>query len=228
MIFNLVDPNKANNMRVLFLQLVQDEIEIYKEVNKSKVNSQTVKQSCLRFVDDVYYEMKEKKLFEDGEFLFKLSEKKPRRISDRIAKMKVALSRKNSICGMPGQAPPVRLDKKGVSDQKFAFFRRNTLSKFQIPMVNLISNDIPVNVEDVIEYINTECGFFNNAKTLQRTEKGFTFLNTLVDRLKLKKEEHTFDELKKILCLKENIDEDSFQDDGRLSNRSKRSGKLTI
>jgi hypothetical protein len=207
MIVSIVDPKKANKSRQYFLNLVEDELLTRSLESETKINSQTSKHTKRRYTDATYYEMKEKKLFQNEEFerIFKILEK-PRRLSDRIAKMKLAFSRRGSLLKQPKSTEMKKFNKKGVSDRKFTFFRRNTLSKLSSG-INLPSKQT---VEDVVEYININNGFVHNRKTLQRTEKGFHFLNNLVDRLKLKKEEHTFEEVKKILCLKENIDEESI------------------
>jgi hypothetical protein len=229
MLSNIINPNKINTTRLKFLQIITEELGIFMSINKSKVNSRTIQQAHTQYVDDIYYVMKEKKLFEDEEFenIFKITKKEPRRLSDTLQKLKATLSRKNSLIAQPATID-MRLNKKGVSDQKFEHFRRNTLSKFyrsdsteqeNILIAGLFT--IQKHIDDMVEYINIESGFIYNEKTLQRTEKGFTFLKALVNRIKLKKDEHTFDELKKILCLKENIDDDISE--GRLSNRSKRS-----
>jgi hypothetical protein len=216
-----IKPNRVNKTRKNLLNLTQKDFQPKLTQLNTKVNSCTLKEIQQRYENDTYFEMKEKKLFTNDEYeiISKLSIKPPRRLSDKIAKIKLNFSRKNSLIAVNNNSER-RLSRRGISDMKFAFFRRNTLH-INLPLSQ--KSDI-VNIEDVVEYININHGFVNNKKTLERTEKGFRFLNDTVNKYKIKKFENSFEELKKILCLKENIDEDSLiEEEGVLSSRTYKS-----
>jgi hypothetical protein len=218
---------KTKSSKDILLRLVEDEYQDCNKIDNTKINSTTSKQAHKKYKNDIYYEMKEKKLFTDEEYISFSSHKKRHKLSDKIAKMKNPYKVGNNGADLQ------RLNKRNnISDRKVAFFRRNTLSKIEIPeglLSQASSPQEPLGIEEVVEYINIDSGFIYNIKTLQRTEKGFTYLNKLVDRLKHRKneEEHSFNELKKILCLKENIDEEVMEE-GILSNRSRRSCNFFI
>lgn len=78
------------------------------------------------------------------------------------------------------------------------------------------TNDGNVSVLNNLEYINVDSGVLMNENTKKRAETGFRYLQELSQNLKFKKKRKikknpNFAEVKKMLCLKENIDPDNIE-----------------
>lgn len=85
-------------------------------------------------------------------------------------------------------------------------------------------------IEENLEYINTNCGAIYNKKTKERAEKGFFYLKRLANKLIIqqKNKKTNFEEMKKILLLKENIDDDEISNSGSESNHANLSSHKSI
>lgn len=130
--------------------------------------------------------------------------------------------------------------KLSIAQKKIDYFKQNVIvdnankrliSSSSLSFTPHMKRKDSICVLDNLQYINVDSGVMLCEKTKKRAEHGFSYLQSLMDKLKLrtkrkksKKKNPNFAEVKRMLCLKENIVSDTKVDQG--NNQSNKSNKL--
>ena len=210
---------KINKTRTDLLLSVNEEYNKWRKTMTTKINSRTLIENEKKY-SEICIKLKEVKFAPNHITGTGVSHQEKGRIStincaNNNNKINISFNQ-NEITNTNLPLSLVKANRMNISNRKNDYFRRNTL-KTSLQIIDLKNITRKSFIKDVntleanLEYINVDSGFIRNEKTLQRTIKGFNFLQSLSLKYKKSNEEkHDFDEWKKILCIKENIDENSL------------------
>jgi hypothetical protein len=241
---------KANNVRTRLLLDMRYELEDFKKNCLTKINRKTIKETDKEYndivitINNTYSHRKSKQSLANDYKLFcsfvtKLSfstlnnsEEDQQHFNDF---KRFTLKKKQTI-----------------SDRKIMNFQINTLKKyfldvyetrnsfrlkeqpfqllptikedevFQQHIIENINQQTSNKIDEIIDYLNVERGFFKNPKTHIRARSSFIFLKSLANSLKIlpikkkkvdykKQETIGFTQVQNIMLLKENLDESNFK-----------------